>query len=285
MEKKTHISVELENWIRNTLKTGVHPEAIVNGLIKKGYDTRLAYRILLNIVANHPVSASNTSYQYETPELGIRENVLYTSDREIRVLMRNEKPYVLHLDNVLSSEECDRLISLSMGRLQPSKVVDPKTGIERSTAGRTSHGMYFSLNENSFLTTIEKRIAEITNIPMEHGEGLQVLNYKNDQEYKPHFDYFPSSKVDPEKGGQRVGTLLIYLNDVPDGGQTIFPKLGLSIVPKKGTAVYFHYTNSLGQVDPMSLHSSSPVLKGEKWVATKWIRQGNIYPKPVKVHS
>ena len=71
--------------------------------------------------------------------------------------------------------------------------------------------------------------------------------------------------------------MLIYLNEVLGGGETVFPKVGVSIVPKKGSAVYFHYGNSQGQVDRMSVHSSIPVTKGEKWVATKWIRQGRIY--------
>lgn len=69
-------------------------------------------------------------------------------------------------------------------------------------------------------------------------------------------------------GGQRVSTLIMYLNDVVSGGETIFPKIGLSIVPKKGSAaaVYFEYSNSLGQVDPLTLHGGSPVVQGEKWM-------------------
>lgn len=278
MENRNHVPVELENWIRKTLKSGVKPEAIVNGMIKKGYDTKLAYRTLLHIVGNQSIYSTKTvdsSYTYEKPSIDTNENVIYTNDREIRVLMRIEKPYILHVQNFLSFEECDQLISLSRDHLQHSKVVDPKSGIEKLSSGRTSKGMYFKLNENMLINTIEKRIAEFTDSPVEYGEGLQVLNYKEEQEYKPHYDYFPSNKIDPSKGGQRVGTLLIYLNDVPSGGQTIFPKLGLSISPKKGAAVFFQYTNSKGQVDPMSLHSSSPVLTGEKWVATKWIRQGS----------
>lgn len=83
--------------------------------------------------------------------------------------------------------------------------------------------------------------------------------------------------VDAKKGGQRVGTFLIYLNDVPEGGETVFPKVGLSIVPRKGTAIYFHYANGNGQFGRLSVHSSVSVTAGEKWVATKWIRESNIY--------
>lgn len=67
------------------------------------------------------------------------------------------------------------------------------------------------------------------------------------------------------------------MNDVEDGGETVFSKAGLSFVPKKGAAIYFHYGNAQGQLDRLSVHSSVPVRKGEKWAATKWIRESNIY--------
>jgi prolyl 4-hydroxylase len=65
----------------------------------------------------------------------------------------------------------------------------------------------------------------------------------------------------------------MYLNDVEQGGETIFPSIHLSVTPKKGSAVYFEYCNDLGQVDSMSLHGGVPVIAGEKWIATKWMRQ------------
>lgn len=67
--------------------------------------------------------------------------------------------------------------------------------------------------------------------------------------------------------------LVIYLNDVKDGGETIFPEIGLSIVPRAGHAVYFSYCNADNQLDSRSLHGGAPVRIGEKWIATKWLRQ------------
>lgn len=193
------------------------------------------------------------------------------------MLSRNEKPFVLHLDSVLSSVECDELISLSRSRLQPSRVVDTGSGVDRAGSGRTSRSMAFRFRENELVERIEKRIAELTGYPAENGECLQILNYGLGEEYKPHFDFFPPHMVDAGKGGQRVGTFLIYLNEVDEGGETVFSKAGLSIVPKKGSAIYFHYANEQGQLDQLSVHSSLPVKKGEKWAATKWIRERNIY--------
>ena len=124
-----------------------------------------------------------------------------------------------------------------------------------------------------FIQKIDKRISEVMNWPIENGEGIQILNYKIDDQYKAHFDYFPEQQVDLDKGGQRVSTLVMYLNDVEQGGETSFPEIGLSVAPKKGSAVYFEYFNSKGQLDSATLHSGDPVKKGEKWIATKWMRQ------------
>lgn len=280
MEKIRQISSDLRDWIIHTLNNGVSPVAIADAMIKKGFDPKFAYESLFKIVGNETINTSKTTqnpYKYESPDIGKKGNLIFTSDRQVKVLSRVDKPFILHLDNLLSDEECDELIQLSKDRLKPSRIVDPNTGEEKVTPGRTSKGMYYVIKENQLITKIENRIAEITNFPIENGEGLQVLNYEVGEEYKQHFDYFPPNKVDPAKGGQRVGTMLIYLNEVVAGGETVFPKAGVSIVPKKGSAVYFHYGNSENQVDRMSVHSSVPVTKGEKWVATKWIRQRRIY--------
>ncbi|MGZ5781611.1 MAG: prolyl hydroxylase family protein, partial [Burkholderiaceae bacterium] len=73
--------------------------------------------------------------------------------------------------------------------------------------------------------------------------------------------------------GQRVATLILYLNDVEEGGETEFPEIGLKIIPKAGNALYFAYMNSSSQPDPLTLHAGRPVLKGEKWIATRWVRE------------
>ncbi|WP_102275491.1 2OG-Fe(II) oxygenase [Cytobacillus massiliigabonensis] len=279
MEKITRISNELKDWILQTLKSGVNPESIAAAMVKKGFDQAFAYSTMIRILNNQTLKTSDgnqTPYIYEAIDTFKKGNMISTTDREMKVLLKIDKPFITYLDNVLSTEECDQLIHLSTNRLQPSEIIDPITGEKKSVPGRTSKGTYYHLNETTLISTIERRIAEITSHPLEHGEGLQVLNYNIGEEYKAHFDFFPANQIDMEKGGQRIATFLIYLNDVEAGGETIFPKAGISIVPKKGAAVFFQYGNSHGQVDRMSLHSSIPVLKGEKWVATKWIRQTDI---------
>jgi prolyl 4-hydroxylase len=123
---------------------------------------------------------------------------------------------------------------------------------------------------------VDKRLAEIMNMPLENGEGLQILHYPTGAGSAPHHDYLLPSNAANEasiaRSGQRVSTLVAYLNDVPAGGETLFPALGWSTSPQRGHAVYFEYCSSDGQLEPASLHASHAVEEGEKWVATKWMR-------------
>jgi prolyl 4-hydroxylase len=161
--------------------------------------------------------------------------------------------------------------------MERSTIVNSQSGARDIIPHRTSDGTFFKRGEDDFILSIEKRLAALMNEPFEHGEGIQVLNYKVGGEYRPHYDYFPpeqpGSKVHTGESGQRVATLIVYLNDVPSGGETIFPQAGVSVLPKLGNGVYFKYMNSRQQLDSMSLHGGEPVRQGEKWIITKWVRE------------
>jgi prolyl 4-hydroxylase len=156
-------------------------------------------------------------------------------------------------------------------------VVDPESGEDVVAGHRTSLGMFFRLEEDAFIAGLDRRFSEVMGLPLENGEGLQVLCYPAGAHSTPHFDFLmpsnPANQASLARSGQRVSTLVTYLNDVEGGGETVFPKIGVSVSPQRGNAVYFEYCNSLGQVDPDSLHTANPVTSGEKWVVTKWMRQ------------
>ncbi|CAI0435489.1 unnamed protein product [Linum tenue] len=190
------------------------------------------------------------------------------------------RAFVYH--NFLSKEECEYLISLV------SYVDTWKTIF--SCRVRTSSGMFLSRGQDKIIRTIEKRISEFTFIPVENGEGLQILHYEIGQKYEPHFDYF-LDEFNTKNGGQRTATLL--MSDVEEGGETIFPsakansssvpwwdelsecgKKGLSLKPKRGNALFFWSTRPDASLDPSSLHGSCPVIIGNKWSATKWMHLG-----------
>ncbi len=179
---------------------------------------------------------------------------------------------------LLSDAECDELIELSRPRLTRSETVDNATGGSEVNAARTSQGMFFQRGENPLCQRIEARIAALVNWPVENGEGIQILRYAPGAEYKPHHDYFdpaqPGSATILKRGGQRVGTVVMYLNAPAKGGGTVFPDVHLEVAPVKGNAVFFSYDRP----HPMTrtLHGGSPVIEGEKWVATKWLREGRF---------
>ena len=194
-------------------------------------------------------------------------NKIMTEDREINIIARLEEPLIVVMGNVLSDDECDELITMSRDRLQRSKVGNAREVDDL----RTSSSLFFKEGENDIVTRIEKRTSQIMNIPVEHGEGLQILNYKIGQEYKAHFDFF-SSANGPVRN-PRVSTLVMYLNDVEEGGETYFPKLNFSVAPQKGMAVYFEYFYEAHHLNELTLHGGSPIIKGEKWAATQWMRR------------
>jgi prolyl 4-hydroxylase len=204
-------------------------------------------------------------------------NAFPTSDREVSMLFALAAPRVILFDGLLAPEECDELIALSRGKLARSSVVNAATGSYDVHPHRTSAGTHFARGENELIRRIEARISELVEIPVERGEPLQILHYQPGGEYKPHFDYFdpaqPGNEAVLKHGGQRVATLVMYLNDVEAGGSTVFPEVGLDVLPCRGHAVYFAYTTEDGQLDKRSLHGGSPVGAGEKWIATKWFRQ------------
>lgn len=197
-------------------------------------------------------------------------NKIKTEDREINIIARIDEPLIVLLGNVLSDEECDELIRLSKESLERSKI-----GTDRDVNElRTSSSMFIDESENELISRIEKRISYVMNIPIEHGEGLQILNYQPGQEYKAHFDFF--SSTNKSANNPRISTLVMYLNDVEHGGETFFPKLNLSVSPHKGMAVYFEYFYIDQTLNELTLHGGAPVITGEKWAATQWMRRQKL---------
>ncbi|XP_042418476.1 prolyl 4-hydroxylase 1-like [Zingiber officinale] len=197
-------------------------------------------------------------------------------------------PRIILFRNFLTMEECDYLKTIAEPHLQVSQVHDTKTGKRVTTDGRTSYGTFLTLGQTKFsmIQAVEKRIATFTQVPQENAELLYVIRYRPTEYYLIHHDYLPEDTMG--KGGQRVATMLMYLSNVVEGGETYFPLAGsgncscggvtvhgLCVKPNKGDALLLWNMDLNGKVDPMSLHSGCPVIKGEKWTATSWMRQGS----------
>ena len=124
--------------------------------------------------------------------------------------------------NFLTPEECDHLVEMARPRMSVASVVDKKTGASKPSDVRTSTGHFIRRAEDAVVRRIEERIAAFAMVPVDHGEGIQILRYERGQKYDPHFDYFTDDE-NVKHGGQRVATVLMYLSDVERGGETVFP--------------------------------------------------------------
>lgn len=204
------------------------------------------------------------------------------------------KPRALYFPNFATAEQCESIIEMAKPRLEPSTLALRKGETVQSTQGiRTSSGMfiYASMDDSGVLDAVEEKIARVTMIPRSHGEAFNILRYENGQKYDSHYDAFDSEVYGPQKS-QRVATFLLYLSTVEEGGDTAFPMEngfndsenydfqkcnGLRLRPRQGDGLLFYSLHPNTSIDVASLHESCPVIKGEKWVATKWIRDEEIF--------
>ncbi len=275
------VTPELAQWMAAQRQAGHSEDAILRAMLQSGWTEASARaamgKPLVILQAPQPTSGAYTPGVPE-PALQGGATTVWAGDREVRVLTVMALPRVVVFGNLMSAEECAALRELATTRLARSETVQVETGGSEVNASRTSQGMFFARGENELCQRIEARIATLLNWPLDHGEGLQILRYTPGAEYKPHYDYFDPQHSGTasilKRGGQRVGTLVTYLNTPVRGGATTFPDVGLEVQPIEGHAVFFSYDRP----DPATrtIHGGAPVLEGEKWVATKWLRQGRF---------
>ena len=200
-------------------------------------------------------------------------------------------PPVFAMEGFLDAAECEALQQRATPFLSRAPVVQlggkpsatPGAGARgRESFGavdaRTSETCFFSRESNEALLA---KVCALTNKPLDCCELVQVGRYLHGQFYRPHFDAIdPHTELGREfikNGGNRVITVLIYLNDVSSGGCTFFEHLGLRVQPKRGKVVVFFPSFANGEIDPQALHCAEDA-EDEKWVSQIWIRQTTRTP-------
>ncbi|VTU33467.1 2OG-Fe(II) oxygenase [Variovorax sp. RA8] len=271
------ISPELREWVVTQLAAGHSIPSLRASMRDAGWHADAADAALAEVEAQAAGLATTAVARTAMPGPDLSNAPLYidAGDRRVQVLQTLRHPRVVVFGDLLSDDECEGLIQTARRRLARSLTVETQTGGEALNVDRTSDGMFFERGENSLVARLEQRIALLLRWPLEFGEGLQVLRYSPGAQYRPHYDYFdpgePGTPTILRRGGQRVATLVMYLQEPGLGGATTFPDVGLEVAPKRGTGVFFSYERP----DPAThtLHGGAPVLAGEKWVATKWLRE------------
>jgi hypothetical protein len=198
----------------------------------------------------------------------------------------HEAPLIRRLPGAIHPLVLDALVHFAAPLVQRSQIVDAVTGEARADPMRTSSHITLGPREHDHvLEALERCISRVCSLPSSNSEFLQVLRYRVGEEFRPHVDYFNESGAGVYRslsgGGQRAQTVLVYLNDDYVGGGTRFPRLHLDIKPHRGDLLHFHNLDADGQGHRDTLHAGTPVVAGEKWLLSQWLRSES-YPDRLK---
>ena len=197
----------------------------------------------------------------------------------------NNTPSIVVEDSVLSPDLCDYLMQLAESKGLADNLIN-RDGKYIQDEIRTSKGTFFNHGDNKILDGVIEAFCGMCGLSPARLEPVSIQRYQPGQEYKPHYDAFlpdemgempKSAKI--EEAGNRPVTMIAYLNDVQDGGGTVFPVLGLAVQAKQGRVVMFGNLDENKLPHPASLHMGLPPENGDKWIITFWFREKDMETK------
>lgn len=189
----------------------------------------------------------------------------------------SDSPRIVAFPRFATEAECNWCIARARDGLKRAAVFHTRSGEQTYNAVRDNSCVEFQLPQMDLvLEVLRARIAAATRLPVPIFEPVQVLNYAVGEQFRPHHDFLdpnaPGFAEQIRRFGQRIATVLVYLNDNYTGGNTVFPKIGLSYRGKAGDALFFTNVDRTGRADPLTMHAGAPPTSGEKWVISQWIR-------------
>ncbi|MEM9502191.1 MAG: 2OG-Fe(II) oxygenase [Pseudomonadota bacterium] len=185
--------------------------------------------------------------------------------------VESDKVELFAIGDFLSGAECERLCLMIDQVARPSSLheVGYESGFRTSYSGDLDP-------EDSFVKGISRRIDDLLGMNPITGEAVQGQRYLPGQQFKPHNDWFYTTEkyweLERKRGGQRSWTAMVYLNTVEEGGGTHFTELGINIEPKPGVLLVWNNAKLDGRPNESTMHAGTPVIKGSKYVITKWYR-------------
>jgi prolyl 4-hydroxylase len=193
--------------------------------------------------------------------------------------VRFQSPRIVTCEGFASAAECDWLVERAKPRLKPAEVYDPhgKGGLRADDIRNNSDTSFDIVLSDLVLMALRERIGRLALLHTDDFEPTMVLHYTPGQQFAPHFDFVeaaaPHLAQDIAENGQRVATLLLYLNEDFEGGETEFPALSWRYKGRKGDALLFWNVGATGVPDPATLHAGLQPAHGEKWVLSQWMRR------------
>jgi prolyl 4-hydroxylase len=290
--KKTEFDQNWKSWIQTNVAMGSNRDGIFKILLDEGFDYQAIKKemnyeptvpafMLVNPmkiankkVQESPIREAKTETAVVAKKIGKHEVYLPNANR-----LDTDKADFFELNNFLNEQECLKVIELIHSEKRPSTL----SSEEQDKAFRTSTTCDLGAIDHPLLKDIDNRICRYMGIDERYSESIQGQHYEIGQEFKPHTDYFEDNELKAHGAiqGQRTFTFMIYLNEVDEGGETVFPQLNTSVKPMLGKAVIWNSLDRTGKVNFNTLHHATPVTRGTKSIITKWFRVASkSHPAP-----
>jgi prolyl 4-hydroxylase len=267
----TELDASWQSWVKENIDQGCHKEELFKIMLDHQFDPKTIQSALgLQEISPHLSGLiNNDGIKHQSQLFNLPEAVFQNATS---VGGKNARAYIQ--PDFLSQEECDQVIERIKKHLRPSLITSSN---EPDKYFRTSKTCDLGIHTDEFIKGIDQKISDYLGIDPAYSEAIQGQYYQIGNEFKLHTDYFQPNSDEynqfAARQGQRTWTFMIYLNNVEEGGHTDFPKLDLSVRPKTGSAVIWNSLDENGKVNSNTLHWAKPILKGEKYVITKWFRE------------
>lgn len=264
--------------IRHHISQGSCPAQVFNELLAAGTPREEAVALLIDTLPQDLAAELGTLLK-PCPQPSFDCGVIEAEGRRIVPLLERRNPHLALLGGFLDRDECAQLIEQARGSLRPSTVLSMEGIPGTRVPIRTSETAWLDGPRSPLVQKIIRRAAIVLDWPATNFEGLQVLRYPVGGEYQQHDDFFRAAHgAALNFGGQRVATLLMYLDTPAGGGATAFARVHTHIRAHQGQALYFSYP--VPDATSRTSHAGCPVTEGEKWAATLWVRQGPWRRRP-----
>jgi hypothetical protein len=322
VQSQTETTASLLQRIRDILHTGPQSASTAAQFRNVTKLTRMYGEPVTDLYKDVPMHdrrlfalAEHELWMFPAFKLGDVVRVRTSDSRQIRVKTVSVAPRVFELDGFLADDECEHMIA----RAKREQLVDSTVGAEvklgSKSQQRTSQQAWVGPGQNNddeVFRRVRQRVIDVAKLRLELAEDTQIVYYRPGTHYYSHHDYSERYDANPyyAAGGNRLLTVLYYLNDVNEGGETRFPfgnsslaadqvrftygdhvvgrhvcgddAPGLRIRPKRGRAVMFYNLleekQQEGIGDPLSLHVGCDPLDGaEKWLTNQWVRNKRVW--------
>lgn len=195
----------------------------------------------------------------------------------------SKRPEIYYIDKFITNKEIEYIIGEAKNKLKKANVsfLDKDSSKYVNYTGRTNRSYWLEKDSNPITLRLCKRIAKEIDCDWKNFENFQVIHYGPGEEYKYHYDAYNKNETEKYnkfcgERGNRLKTVLVYMNNVEEGGGTGFKNVGKGgtvVDPIKRRMVVFNNVNKKNEIYERSLHAGLPVIKGEKWAFNLWLRE------------